>query len=77
MISRPIHLGITKKSAYCHQSILENGYRDYSYEEIQRLNTIKRFAFFDVSLEEIKTYLDTKNKALTKEILNFEREQIG
>ena len=54
----------------------ENGYRDYSYEEIQRLNTIRDLRFFDVPLEDIKKYLDTKNKALTKEILNFEREQL-
>ncbi|AUJ84630.1 transcriptional regulator [Enterococcus sp. CR-Ec1] len=54
----------------------ENGYRDYSYEDIERLNTIRDLRFFDVSLEEIKNYLDTKNKALTKEILHFEMEQL-
>lgn len=54
----------------------ENGYRDYSYEDIQRLNTIRDLRFFDVPLEDIKKYLDTKNKALTKEILNFERKQL-
>lgn len=54
----------------------ENGYRDYSYEDIERLNIIRDLRFFDVSLEEIKNYLDTKNKALTKEILHFEMEQL-
>ncbi|EGP4932901.1 MerR family transcriptional regulator [Enterococcus faecium] len=59
----------------------ENGYRQYTYEDLERLNTIRDLRFFNLSLEEIRNYLDQKNKALTKEMLQFEivnvREQIN
>ncbi|WP_081165965.1 MerR family transcriptional regulator [Lactococcus garvieae] len=54
----------------------ENGYRDYSFEEIQKLNVIRDLRFFDIPLDEIKNYLETKNTALTKDILEFESQQL-
>ncbi|AUJ87421.1 MerR family transcriptional regulator [Enterococcus sp. CR-Ec1] len=53
-------------------SYLENGYRDYSYEDIQRLNIIRDLRTFDIPLSEIKKYIDQKNKDITKEILVFQ-----
>ncbi|WP_430611682.1 MerR family transcriptional regulator [Enterococcus sp. DIV0876] len=54
----------------------ENGYRNYSYQHIERLNTIRDLRSFDIPLAQIKAYLDTKNSALTKEMLSFERTEI-
>lgn len=50
----------------------ENGYRQYFYVDMERLNTIRDLRFFDLSLEEIKNYLDHKNKELTKNMFQFE-----
>lgn len=51
---------------------LENGYREYTYEHIQLLNTIRDLRFFDVPLSKIQDYITTKNVNKTLEILEFE-----
>lgn len=51
---------------------LDNGYRDYSYAHIQQLNTIRDLRSFDIPLDQIKNYLDNKERQLTKEMLQFE-----
>lgn len=50
----------------------ENGYRDYSYEDLEKLNIIRDLRSFDISLSEISKYIDQKNKDITKDILNFQ-----
>ncbi|EPI04436.1 transcriptional regulator, MerR family [Enterococcus faecalis 13-SD-W-01] len=49
----------------------ENGYRQYSYEDMERLNTIRDLRFFNLSLEEIKKYINHKNRDLTKKCSNL------
>lgn len=51
---------------------LENGYREYTYEHIQILNTIRDLRFFDLPLSKIQDYLTTKSVNKTLEILAFE-----
>lgn len=51
---------------------LENGYREYTYEHIQLLNTIRDLRFFDLPLSKIQNYITTKNVNKTLEILEFE-----
>lgn len=54
----------------------ENGYRQYSYEHIQILNTIRDLRSFDIPLSKIKSYLNNKNSQLTRELLQFEIDAI-
>lgn len=54
----------------------ENGYRNYSYEHIEQLNTIRDLRYFDVSITEISDYLKQKDISKTKELLAFEIEAL-
>lgn len=54
----------------------ENGYRNYSYEHIEQLNTIRDLRYFDVSITEIADYLKQKEISKTKELLAFEIEAL-
>lgn len=73
----PHTLRYYEKIGLLYPKYSENGYRDYSYKDIQRLSIIRDLRFFDIPLGEIKKYLDTKNKKLTKDILNFESQQLN
>ena len=57
-------------------SYTENGYRNFSYEDIQRLNTIRDLRYFDISLPEIKDYLDNRTVELTTEMFTFEINEL-
>lgn len=54
----------------------DNGYRNYSYKELEQLNTIRDLRYFDVSLPEIVEYLNNKNIDRTKELLRFEIDSL-
>lgn len=49
-----------------------NGYRIYSLEEIWRLNLIKDLRKLDFSVQQIKTYIDSRNINTTKELMEKE-----
>lgn len=54
----------------------DNGYRNYSYRHIEQLNTIRDLRYFDVSIAEIAKYLHKKDVAKTKELLDFEIQEL-
>lgn len=55
----------------------ENGYRNYSYEHLQKLNTIRDLRYFHIPLEEIASYLENKTIANTKELLDFKIDALN
>ncbi len=62
-------------------SILENGYRNYNAQDIERLNKISILRKLDISTQEIKCILsDTTNSALhavsVKKELDFSRDMV-
>jgi len=79
--------GLTKKAIeyYTMQglvspTILENGYRDYSPSDIERLDNISILRQLGLSTNEIKTVLSDESKAALKTIsvrkeLSYQREQ--
>lgn len=61
--------------------VLDNGYRDYSQEDIERLNTISVLRKLDISIEEIRSILEDKTNVSLQEIsvkkeLEYQRDLI-
>ena len=79
--------GLTKKAieyytmqGLVNPNILENGYRDYSQSDIERLNKISILRQLGLGTNEIKSVLSDKSKAALKNLsvqkeLSFQREQ--
>lgn len=55
----------------------ENGYRVYSYKQLNQLNVIRDLRKFDISLEEIKNYLYKKDFNKTNNLLNHKLKSIN
>ncbi|MCT4592963.1 MAG: MerR family transcriptional regulator [Anaeromicrobium sp.] len=51
-----------------------NGYRYYSVEQFEKLNTINYLKFLGIPLKEIKTYLETRNIDYFLELLKKEKD---
>ena len=79
--------GLTKKAieyytmqGLVNPNILENGYRDYSQSDVERLNKISILRQLGLGTNEIKSVLSDKSKAALKNLsvqkeLSFQREQ--
>ena len=54
----------------------ENGYRYYSKKQIWRLNTIRNLRNLDVSLKDIKEFLDERNINSAEDVIGFQLEKV-
>ena len=54
----------------------ENGYRDYTQEDIRRLHEIQAYRKLGISVEDIRRLLDRDDGALLQEILERKREEL-
>lgn len=52
----------------------ENGYRNYSYNDMQTMNIIRDLRYFDIPLLEIKNFFETRNISKTKKLIEQELE---
>lgn len=78
-------VGVTKHTLFYYDEIglfspevkLENGYRYYSFSQLEVFDVIYTLRELDMPLEEIKTYMDNRNPELLLEIFQKENKMIN